>query len=72
MLTLKLRNVQSDRMTIIECDKVDIVKEDGGHKVTVFSGDKVEEYRVSSGKEYDVGYIENSAGSTTQVIRTRA
>lgn len=71
MLTLKLRHVANDRMTIIECDKVDISAEGDGYKVAVTSHDACVVYRVAKDAEYDVGYVENSAGSTTQVIKPR-
>ena len=73
MIILKLRHRPSDRTTIVECAKVDVSADrDGGYVATVTSPEgTVSEFRVHAHGEYDIAYVENSAGSTTQVIKPR-
>lgn len=69
MLTLKLQNKSSGRTTIVECVSVDVVPNgDGVHLCAETPGINYN-YTVKSGGDYDVAFIENAAGATTQIVR---
>ncbi len=72
MLTVKLRNTQSNRIKIIECGLVDVLPNGRDFNIVVTMDGKLERFPVSRDpalSPFDVAYIENSAGATTQVIR---
>lgn len=74
MLTLKLRHTPTDRIRVIECAAVDILPCNGGSFTvrTTRADGSPEEHKISAeGSEYNIAYIENSAGSTTQVVRPK-
>lgn len=74
MLTLKLKNTQSSRLKIVECGLIDVVPQ-GRDFVIIASMNRDDKspssFSVSDDGEtpYNVAYIENAAGATTQVIR---
>lgn len=76
MLTLKLSQTSTGRIKIIECNQVDVVPDgDGSFVLTVASErDSVQSVVISNkgGVEFNVAYVENARGSTTQVVHPRA
>lgn len=72
MLTLKLRNSSTNRVRIVECDAIDIVPDGNDVLIVTEKGGDIsaeETFRVSLAGDFDVAYIENAQGSTTQVVR---
>jgi len=71
VLTLKLKNTKSSRLKIIECGLIDVIPNGGDFDIVAHKDDKSDRFSVSSlaTAPFDVAYIENSAGATTQVIR---
>jgi hypothetical protein len=65
MLTLKLRNTSTQRTTIVETQRVDVRAVDGGKEIET---DNYSKY-VVGGDLYDIAYVENSRGSTVQIIK---
>ncbi len=70
MFTLKLKNTRADRIDIIECGSVSVVALGNTRRVLAKTPDAPDrEYHVGVGAPYDIAYVENSYGATTQVIR---
>jgi alpha-D-ribose 1-methylphosphonate 5-triphosphate synthase subunit PhnG len=68
MLTLKLANTRTGHMEIHECATVTVCREPGLAKVTAKIGDGEQVFEVGT-DTFNVAYIENSKGITTQVVR---
>jgi len=73
VLTVKLEHQQEGRLRIIECKAVSVAYTNGHAALTLETDDLTEYQFVLDNKQstYNVAYVENSAGQTTQVVRPR-
>ena len=76
LLTLKLQNTFKDCMHILACSSVEVERCGDDYKIYAHPPDARElakEFLVSNADntEYNVAFVENQNGATTQVIRPR-
>jgi hypothetical protein len=69
VLTVKLQNKATGRTTIVECVSVDVVPRGDDITLETQSPDHNNSYTVRAGGDYDMAFIENAAGATTQIVR---
>lgn len=69
MLTLKLIDSRTDRTRIVECASAEVVVEGVNKRVIAINDERRDEFVVGKEQEFQVAYVENSRGSTTQVVR---
>jgi hypothetical protein len=69
MLTIKLQNKKTGRTTIVECVSVDVVASGADFVLEADSPDVKRSYIVNEHGDYNVAFIENAGGHTTQIVR---
>jgi hypothetical protein len=73
VLTLKLKNVTTEHVRIVECGVLDIFPSGEDTKIKVMTKNEILEFLVSDApdSEFNIAFVENARGSTTQVVRPR-
>ena len=78
MFTVKLIKEKRNLIKLIQADVVQLHTENGATSLVTFKGDVMDEHHIGHGEastdpmvtraRWDVAYIENDKGSTTQVV----